>query len=250
MRQAIVDEFADTPLPEPFQQRSLQHLLDAIQHIYVSDAYHSLSIEGYQVTTTLIEQISQGKWSPDSIAQDKNQRDALAARGYFDAFNLVKQQLSQAHQDTAFNLQDYLHEGITSWYRALFQPCVHAGLINPMDLAGFRKGPIYIRGSLHTPPPSEQLMDCMDALKELITHEESHWVKAILAHLFLGYIHPFPDGNGRTARFLMNFLLVLGGYDWLVIRHDTRGEYLDALEQASVHKNILPFARFIRGIIT
>jgi len=53
------------------------------------------------------------------------------------------------------------------------------------------------------------------------------------------------DGNGRIARFLMNFLSVVGGYDWVVIKQENRKEYLDALESTSVNKNIKPFVDFI-----
>jgi len=95
------------------------------------------------------------------------------------------------------------------------------------------------------PPASEQLMDCMTALKECIIKEESFAVKAILGHLFMGYIHPFPDGNGRTARFLMNFLFIVGGYRWVVIKQETRARYLETLESASVGKDIVPFVEFI-----
>ena len=108
---------------------------------------------------------------------------------------------------------------------------------------------IYIRGSMHVPPASEQLMDCMTALKECIDEESSFAVKAILGHLFFGYVHPFPDGNGRTARFLMNFLFIAGGYNWVVIKQETRNNYLNALESASVGKDIVPFADFILDTI-
>ena len=132
---------------------------------------------------------------------------------------------------------------------ALFQPCVSTGIIQATDLAGYRKGPIYIRTSMHVPPPSEQLMDCMDALKELIAEEEHFIVKAILGHLSLGYIHPFPDGNGRSARFLMNFLLILGGYPWAIVQLKERVKYLSSLESASVGGNIKPFSEFIKSSI-
>ena len=43
----------------------------------------------------------------------------------------------------------------------------------------------------------------------------------------------------------MNFLFVIGGYKWVVIKQETKGEYLAALESASVRKNIAPFVKFI-----
>ena len=46
------------------------------------DAYHSLSIEGYRVSPELIERVRSGAWNPDSDAQGRAHRDALAVRGY------------------------------------------------------------------------------------------------------------------------------------------------------------------------
>jgi Fic family protein len=60
-----------------------------------------------------------------------------------------------------------------------------------------------------------------------------------------GYIHPYPDGNGRIARFLMNSMLASGGYPWTVIRVEDRDAYLAALKSASVGGDIAPFATFI-----
>ena len=59
------------------------------------------------------------------------------------------------------------------------------------------------------------------------------------------FIHPYIDGNGRMGRFLMNVMLASGGYPWTVITVDGRDEYMAALEQASVHKNIKPFSEFL-----
>ncbi len=243
MRQEIIDGFVECVPGFDFYSRPLEETLNMIDEIYMRDAYNSLSIEGYKVTPELIERVSKGDWSAETIEQDNEAKDALAARGYYDAFNNVKESITAAYNKEDLN---YLIDvGITQWFISLFKPCVTAGLIGELDLAGYRKGPIFIRGSMHVPPASEGLMDCMSALKECIGEEESFVVKAILGHLFFGYIHPFFDGNGRTARFLMNFLLVIGGYRWVVIKQETKGEYLAALEAASAGKNIAPFVKFI-----
>ncbi len=246
MRDAVVEVLAPKGAERNFFEVGVEDTLSMMEEIYVNDAYHSLSIEGYKVTPELIEKVSNGNWSPDTIAADREQKDALAARGYYDAFNKVKSLLEETYQDgEAPDLEYFVGVGINEWYNALFTPCVTAGIIDEADLAGYRKGPVYIKTSMHVPPASEQLMDCIDALKGLIAKEENYAVKAVLGHLFVGYIHPFPDGNGRTARFLMNYLLVLGGYSWTVIRHETRSAYLAALEDASVNGNITPFAKFV-----
>ena len=226
-----------------FFSRPLNQTIDTVNELYVHDAYHSLSIEGYAVTPELIEKVSRGNWSPATVDQDQDAMNALAARGYYDAFNLVKESISEAYKKEDLN---YLIDvGITQWHTALFSPSVTAGLINELDLAGFRKGPIYIRSSRHVPPASEQLMDCMQAFKECIAAEESFVVKAILAHWLFGYIHPYSDGNGRTARLLMNYLLTVGGYNWVVVRREDRNEYMAALESASVGRDVSSFANFI-----
>jgi Fic family protein len=67
----------------------------------------------------------------------------------------------------------------------------------------------------------------------------------VLGHWMFGYIHPYPDGNGRMARFLMNVMLASGGYPWTVIRVEDRNAYLAALDSASIDMNIVPFAEFI-----
>jgi Fic family protein len=65
------------------------------------------------------------------------------------------------------------------------------------------------------------------------------------AHYRLVAIHPFADGNGRTARLLMNLLLLREGYPPVAVRPEDRKTYLDTLEQASVRNDIKPFQIFM-----
>jgi hypothetical protein len=52
----------------------------------------------------------------------------------------------------------------------------------------------------------------MPAFFSLLKDEKNPAVKAVLGHFFFVYIHPYVDGNGRMGRFLMNVMLVSGGY--------------------------------------
>lgn len=61
------------------------------------------------------------------------------------------------------------------------------------------------------------------------------------AHFRLAAIHPFSDGNGRTARLLMNLLLIRAGFPPISVRPEDRKDYLDALEQASTTGELGPF---------
>ena len=131
------------------------------------------------------------------------------------------------------------------WYRELFQPSVVAGLIPASALAGYRNGPVFLRGSRHVPPRWEAVRDAMPTFFDLFKGEAEPSVKAALGHWLFGYIHPYADGNGRMARFIMNVLLASGGYPWTVIRVDERDAYLASLERASINQHMEPFARFL-----
>ena len=89
----------------------------------------------------------------------------------------------------------------------------------------------------------------MSTFFDLLRNEESPEARVVLGHFVFVYIHPFVDGNGRMARFLMNVMLVAGGYPWLVIPVEKRGRYMEALEDASVERNIVPFTKFLAELI-
>jgi fido (protein-threonine AMPylation protein) len=239
MRGKVVAVFPKAPgLPTDNEE-----YLRYVNEIYRTDAYHSLSIEGYSVTPALVERVRQGGWDPEHDAGDRRNRDALAARGYWQAFQLVKKGVEKviAGENPAA-LARAVHN---DWYRELFQPSVTAGLIEAGVLAGYRNTPVYLRGSRYVPPRWEAVRDAMPAYFDLLEKEPEPSVRAVLGHWLFGYIHPYPDGNGRMARFLMNLMLASGGYPWTVIRIRDRKSYLSALDRASIEMDIHPFNNFI-----
>jgi fido (protein-threonine AMPylation protein) len=239
MRGAVAPVFPKAPgLP-----KSGKEYLRFVDDIYKSDAYHSLSIEGYNVTPALIERVQRGDWDPGHHDDDRQNRDALAARGYWQAFGKVKQTVAEVI--AGGDAGDLVRTAHREWYRELFQPCVVAGLINAGALAGYRNDPVYLRTSRYVPPRWEAVRDAMPALFDLLEHEPEPSVRAVLGHWLFGYIHPYPDGNGRMARFVMNAMLASGGYPWTVIRVEDRNAYLGALDRASIDMDIKPFAKLI-----
>ena len=104
---------------------------------------------------------------------------------------------------------------------------------------------MYLRTSRYVPPRWEAVRDAMQACFDLLEKETEPGVRAVLGHWLFGYIHPYPDGNGRMARFLMNVMLASGGYPWTVIRVRDRNTYLAALDRVSIDMNIKPFAVFV-----
>ncbi|WP_297454246.1 Fic family protein [Ferrovum sp.] len=131
------------------------------------------------------------------------------------------------------------------WYRKLFEPSVTSGILEAKHLAGYRSWPVFIRHARHVPPSHESVRDAMPTFFDLISKEPEPAVRAVLGHFVFVYIHPYGDGNGRMARFLMNSMLASGGYPWTVIRVEDRDNYMSSLEKASVNGNIGPFADFI-----
>ena len=124
-----------------------------------------------------------------------------------------------------------------------------AGIIGAAELAGYRRIPVYIRGSMHVPPAHESVRELMPAFFDLLRNEKSSEARVVLGHFVFVYIHPFVNGNGRMARFLMNVMLAAGGYPWLVIPIEKRGPYMETLEDASVGRNVVPFTKFLAGLI-
>lgn len=238
MRDDIVDVFP----PPPEAAIDIEAYMQNVEDVYVTDAYHSLSIEGYRVSEELIQKVRDGTWNPDD-EEDREHRNALAARGYYDAFQVVKDSVRKVLNGA--NAGDTTDADHSKWYRELFSPSVTAGILQPGDLAGYRNGPVYVQQSMHTPPPKEGVRDLMPAFFNLLREEENPAVRIVLGHFMFVFIHPYVDGNGRMGRFLMNTMMASGGYPWTVITVDTRDQYMAALEQASVNKNIKPFVEFL-----
>ncbi|MBI2754419.1 MAG: Fic family protein [Betaproteobacteria bacterium] len=242
MRESVIAAFPQAP----GAPKDIDALLKDVEARYVTDAYHSLSIEGYRVTATLIEKVRDGNWNADGDEKDRATRDAMAARGYFETHNLVKEDLVRVMKGE--NPGTVFRQALPRWYQALFSPSVQAGIVKASDLAGYRNDQVFIRAALHVPLSKEAVRDCMPVLFELLEAETEPQARAVLGHFLFVYIHPYMDGNGRLARFLMNLMLVPAGYVWTVIPVERRPEYMNALEQASSFANIAPLATFIADL--
>jgi len=173
--------------------------MKSVQDIYITDAYHSLSIEGYRVSPELIEKVRSGEWDPDSD-EDKKHRDAMAAKGYWQAFQSVCESLAKVFSGN--NPGIVWSEDHGNWHRELFSPSVAAGILQPSDLAGYRNDQVFISQSRHVPMSHEAVLDAMPVLSELIENETEASVRSVLGHFIFVFIHPYMDGNGRMARFL------------------------------------------------
>jgi Fic family protein len=72
---------------------------------------------------------------------------------------------------------------------------------------------------------------------------------AIIAHLKFVSIHPFVDGNGRSARLLMNFLLMHAGYSPIIISPRDRKRYLKEIEKAQLTQNYDSYVEYMTNLL-
>ena len=185
MREPIIERFPAAPGRPKDTKAYLQRVKDA----YVTDAYHSLSIEGYRVSRELIERVRIGTWNPDEDENDREHRNALAARGYWQAYQAVQESINKVLHDS--NSGTVVDDDNRVWCREMFAPGVTAGLLRPADLAGYRNGPIYIRQSMHVPPRCEAVRDAMSVFFDLLREESEPSVRIVLGHFIFVYIHPY-----------------------------------------------------------
>ena len=243
MRERVMEVFPDPPDTRKTRNANLS----SVEDVYVEDAYHSLSIEGYRVSRELIERVRNGDWYADAYAPDHEKRAAMAAQGYYEAFKLVRQSIASVLQGG--NPGEVAETDHGTWYRELLGPSVSAGILDTADLAGYRNSRIVIRHSRRTPPSGEAMRDLMPALFALLKEETDPSVRAVLGHFMFVYIHPYMHGNGRMARFLMNVMFAAGGYPWTIVPVERRDAYMASLETASVERDIEPLAEFLAGLV-
>jgi hypothetical protein len=216
-------------------------IINRLENIHLQDAYHSLSIEGYEVSKELIVNIHKGSWQRAENASQ--QKAAMAAKGYFACFQQVLSSIRKIFKGEDASM--VIQSDLPKWNRALFSPSVEAGIINESYLAGYRNGQVYIRNSVHIPPPKEALLDCLDTFFECLAQERNPIARAVLGHFIFEYIHPYMEGNGRTGRLIMNVLWIAAGYPWTIVRLESRQRYLQSIERASVEVDIVDFAKLL-----
>ncbi|WP_410453796.1 Fic family protein [Paenibacillus alvei] len=127
----------------------------------------------------------------------------------------------------------------------------HLVLKNIADDAGrYRMVNVGISGSQHVPPHYTVVPEKMEELMKWYENQQGLMHPVLLAaefHFRFVFIHPFSDGNGRSARLLMNLILMKHGYPPAIVKAaDTaRMRYYETLEEASVQGQMDPFNQLI-----
>lgn len=199
------------------------------EYFDVEWTYHSNAIEGSTLTLRETEVVlHQG-----ITVGGKTLREHLEAINHKDAIDFVEALANGAEPLTEHNLRQ-----------------IHALVLKGIDdeeAGRYRLGQVRISGSEYVPPDALSVPALMQEFMSWLNGDGqklSTIERAALTHFQLVHIHPFADGNGRTARLLMNLLLMRDGYPPAVIRREDRLAYYDALDQAHTG-NTEPFTVMI-----
>lgn len=196
----------------------------------VEFTYSSNAIEGN--TLSRMETAEVIERGITAVISGKSLKDQLEAINHAKAVELIKQ-LAKERKGHQFVTENDIK-------------AIHKIILNNIndDWAGnYRLTEVFIRGSdAEFPSPNAVLYAMREFIQWLQDQQESHPVRvAADAHFKFVSIHPFIDGNGRTARLLMNLILMIHGYPMAVIRNEDRTEYLASFGIARKQNNMRPF---------
>lgn len=164
----------------------------------------------------------------------KTLAEHLEATNHAEALDWAKDQIKRRPNQISF--QDTLH--------------IHNLILKGIDDAHaghYRSVPVRVSGSTVVFPNPRKVPDLMDEFHNwLKAKPKLHPIElAAEAHYHLVTIHPFVDGNGRTARLLMNLILMMQGYPPAIIRKRDRLNYIATLEKAQTGGSKDPFIKLI-----
>ena len=190
----------------PLTAGEVQRLRDSF---VVDYTYSSNAIEGNTLT------LQETAWVLEGVTIDqKPLKEHLEAIGHRDAFCYLEQ---------IIKTKEPLSEQ--------FIKAIHSLVLidRPEDKGVYRRIPVCILGAAHTPPLPYLVQPEIERILRESAALKVHPVEAAaLFHIFFEAVHPFIDGNGRTGRLLLNFMLMKKGYPPINIKFADRRRYYDA----------------------
>ena len=197
-------------------------------HFRIKDIYNSNAIEGNQLNIGETRQVVE----VGLTIAGKPLKDQAEAKNLNEALDFLEELASNA--SAPITLHDLRQ--------------IHSLILKDIDdesAGAFRKIDVAISGSKYRPPDPLNVGPQMQQFASWLTSATSEpnypvVQTAAAAHAWFAQIHPFVDGNGRTARILVNLLLMRAGYPIAVITREDRIRYYDALEE-SQGSDLTPF---------
>lgn len=122
--------------------------------------------------------------------------------------------------------------------------------IDPENAGYYRRSAVRISGTTYTPPNPVNVPDLMKEVYRLLNVRSAEAIEtAAQVHQMFVDVHPFIDGNGRTARLLLNLYLMRNGYPPVILLRAERKKYINAIVQAQLHGNNGPFVNFVASAV-
>lgn len=202
------------PLPSAILKRLHEEMV--VQWIYNSNAIEGNTLTLRETQLILEQGITIG---------GKSLREHFEVINHREAIRWVESMVSEFSTVTAFHIRQ-----------------LHALVLKQIDddnAGQYRTVAVRIAGARHEPPPSWDVPAQMDSWAQWLEEQQAAYhpvALAALAHHKLVAIHPFIDGNGRTARLVMNLVLMRAGYPPAVIERTNRQQYYRVLAQADAGK--------------
>lgn len=201
--------------------------LSRLREQFIIDYTHSsTAIEGNTLTLSETALVLEGI----TIAQ-KPLKDHLEAIGHRDAFKFLETEVSTDAPISERFIKE-LHTLVLA--------------DKPEDRGTYRRIPVIITGAAHTPPQPYLIVPQMEAwICDCETTKLNPLIAAALFHIRFEAIHPFIDGNGRTGRLLVNFMLMRAGYLPISVKYEDRLAYYRAFTTYHTTGSLEPMARII-----
>lgn len=213
---------SERPLPK-YTLKSLQ------EKLLLEWTYHSNAIEGNTLTINETKVVLEG-----ITVGGKTFREHLEVINHREAIQYVEEIVQN-------------NESLSEWQIKNLHRLVLKGIDD--EHAGiYRTEQVFISGAKHVPPAPFMIQDKMDHMMNWYVSEGKnlHPVEraAMLHAIFVG-IHPFIDGNGRTARLLLNLELIKEGFPPVIIKMENRLVYYEALDKAHTEKEYEDFITLV-----
>ena len=207
----------------PEAVRKLEHYYD-IEITYTSNAIEGNTLSPVETTLVIEQGITIG---------GKPLKDHLEVLDHYDAIRYVRELAREPERVTESDVRN-LHRLVMqrSW------PDV-AGRY--ADLARY----VRTESGRHQFPSPAQIPALMGDFAAWLRVTDDTAETAFLAHRRLVEIHPFNDGNGRTARLLMNLILIRAGYPPIAVRPEDRASYIRALQDSQAGHGNESFDRLL-----
>lgn len=197
--------------------------------------YNSNAIEGNTLTLQETAQLLFEKRVPSS----KSLREINETNNHREAFDFILN-----------TKQDISRKFILDLHKIVCKNTLNTEL--EKQIGTYRTIQVYIRGVEWIPVKPQEVQKDMRKLIYWYTKNKDTLHPLVLASYFhVGFetVHPFVDGNGRSGRLLMNFILHKNNYPMISIPNSRKNEYYQTLEHAQVKGDLKPFILFLISLL-